>query len=182
VNGELTELAPAQSFEVVSIREPTLPGSPPEVTSDFMREADRLARAVDGSVKALDEMLVQIEAAKLTLKRSTAEPTLHTRTHAIETRAHALRERLAGWELLQYMGERPVPSIRSRVGDATSGNGESAYGPTATQRMSLEIATAEFAEAGMELTRLESDFRELQSDLEDAGVPWTPGRGASLTN
>ena len=31
-----------------------------------------------------------------------------------------------------------------------------------------------FAEAGMELTRLESDFRELQSDLEDAGAD--PGR------
>jgi hypothetical protein len=182
VNGELTELAPAQTFEVVSIREPTLAGSSPEAASGFMREAHRLARAVDGSVKALDEMLVQVEAAKLTLKRSTAEPELHRRTHAIETRARAIRERLAGWELLEYMGERPLPSIRSRVGDATSGNGESAYGPTATQQMSLEIATSEFAEASSDLTRLEGDFRQLQSDLDAAGVPWTPGRGASLTN
>ena len=181
LNGELTELAPAQTFEVVSIREPTLAGSPPDAVSDFMRAADRLARAVDGSVKALDELLVQIEAAKLTLKRSTAEPELHRRAHAIEVRAHTIRERLAGWEMLEYMGERPPPSIKSRVGDATSSHGTSAYGPTATQRTSLEIATVEFGEASIDLTGLEADFRQLQSDLDAAGVPWTPGRGASLS-
>ncbi len=55
----------------------------------------------------------------------------------------------------------------------------SAYGPTPTQADSLRAAESEFATARAELAGLvEEDVRRLHQDLDAAGVPWTPGRGA----
>ena len=179
VDGELVELAPAQSFEVFSIREPALVGAAPDAATQFMLKTDRLRRSVDGSVKALDEVLQQIAAAKLTLKRSTSDPSLYARTNALEKRARDILERLAGWELQNFMGVRAAVSIQARVSDAATAHG-TAYGPTPTHQESLEIAEAEFAEASADLTQLDADYRQLQSDLDAAGVPWTPGRGSPL--
>jgi hypothetical protein len=49
--------------------------------------------------------------------------------------------------------------------------------PTATQRRNLEIARDDFSVLRGELTAfIETDLTRLESDLEAAGAPWTPGR------
>jgi hypothetical protein len=179
LDGELTPLGEPRSFEAVSIREPTLPGAEPGAASAFALRAFELQRANDGAVATIDELIVQLTAVKQTLTRSTADPSLHARAHEIEQRARYLRERLAGWEEQTNMGDAAPVSVKSRISVATRDKVASAYGPTPTQADSLRAAESDFAAARAELAELvEEDVRRLQQDLDAAGVPWTPGRGA----
>ncbi len=81
------------------------------------------------------------------------------------------------------MGDPGPAPISHRLTVASYGAKSSAYGPTATQRRSLEIADEEFAEVGRELDHLiDTEFRNLKNRLDAAGVPWTPGRGVPIAN
>ena len=61
---------------------------------------------------------------------------------------------------------------------AWRGNMGSTYGPTPMHKRQFEIAQEEFAELNGTLTQLlETDLPALETELDAAGVPWTPGRG-----
>ena len=76
-DGVLTDLNQNQSFEVVSIREPTLPGSSQQDRIAFSRRVDEMRRAVSGTRKSIDEVLEQLGAIKEMLKNSTANMDLY---------------------------------------------------------------------------------------------------------
>lgn len=184
VDGKLQDLNQSQTFEVKSIREPTLPGTAQDVRVAFNRQADELRRAVSGSVSAIDELLIALTAIKEATMNSTANVSLYEQANSISQRAQQMRIRLAGNLAREYMGDTtgPVP-ISQRVGAANSGSRSTAYGPTATHKRSLEIADEEFAEVGRALDRLiDTEFRALMNSLDAAGVPWTPGRGVPVAN
>ena len=97
---------------------------------------------------------------------------------ALEREFADLELRLVGDTRRSEMGDPGPVSIRRRLRVAVAGNEVSSYGPTPTHRRSLEIATEQFAEVRAELDRLlELELPALQSRLDAAGVPWTPGRG-----
>ncbi len=53
-----------------------------------------------------------------------------------------------------------------------------AYGPTPSQRTSYEIGKKLYADVVEELTALvDVEYAGLKEALDQAGVPWTPGRG-----
>jgi hypothetical protein len=70
-----------------------------------------------------------------------------------------------------------VPIAR-RLEVVRTGNDASTYGPTATHRESFDIARDDFGRLRNELRQLmQSDLPALEKSLDEAGVPWTPGRG-----
>ncbi len=183
IDGQVEELGQTQSFEVVSIREPTLAGAPQTDRVAFSRRADELDRAVGSSLAALAELDAAIKAIKTTLSRSTSYGELYREAHTMGQRAQRLKDRLVENKMRDEMNDSgPVP-VQQRVNVASSGEYTSLYGPTQTQRRSLAIAEADFGEIGPELdTLIEVEFAALQRKLDAAGVPWTPGRGAGMTN
>jgi len=181
IDGHAESVGAAQTFEVLSIREPTLEkGSQPERVQ-FARQVDELDRAVRGSVSTLDELLVSTGAIKEALGSSTDGGDLYRRTDAVEKQANRLKDRLKQNELRREMGDLgPVPVMR-RLEVAGWGPRSQAYGPTETQRMSLQIAGQDYADIYRELDALiKGEFSALQEALEQAKVPWTPGRGLPL--
>ena len=53
----------------------------------------------------------------------------------------------------------------------------SMHGPTGTQRQQYEIALEEYGEVIDTLKGvIESELPKFQEELENAGIPWTPGR------
>ncbi|HET6278929.1 MAG TPA: glycosyl hydrolase, partial [Candidatus Polarisedimenticolia bacterium] len=180
VDGTLQDLGQRQTFEVVSIRGPALPGSGQEDRVAFSRRVDELKRAAAGSVAALGELDASITAIKKTLTRSTAPAALYDDAHAIGQRAKRLRDRLAASETREAMGDPGPMSVGERIGFSTLEARTSAYGPTITQRRNMEIAERLFAEVRRELDGLEADFAALKESLDAAGVPWTPGRGVPI--
>ena len=184
IDGSLENLDQMQTFEVKSIRQPTLPGSAQNDRVAFSRRVDELSRAVKGSVAAIDEVVIAVDAIKEATLQSTANASLYEEANSISQRAQRLRDRLAADEAREFMGDTtgPVP-ISSRLMAAGFGARSTAYGPTATQLRSLEIADEEFAEVGRALDRLiDTELRALKNKLDAAGVPWTPGRGVPVAN
>ena len=183
VNGVLEDLGHTQLFEVVSVREPTLEGSKQPDRVEFARRVDELKRAVKGSVSAIEELTEDIDAIQETLARSTAAPALYAEATAIEQQARRLRDDLTTNEDRQKMGDPGPVSIDRRLDVAGWGARTTAHGPTATQSANFEIAEAKFVEVGAALDRLiDQDFAALKRKLDEAQVPWTPGRGVPVTN
>jgi photosystem II stability/assembly factor-like uncharacterized protein len=183
IDGELTPLDQDQQFEVVSIREPTLPGTSQEERIAFLRQVDEVQRAVTGTLKSIDEVLEQLAAIKTILENSTADMTLYARANSIQQRLNLQRDRLRGNETRNQFSDPGLMSVRGRLGYAIYNHNANAYGPTQTQRESFAIARDAYSDIGTALTALvDGEYQSLKRDLDAAGVPWTPGRGVLTPN
>jgi photosystem II stability/assembly factor-like uncharacterized protein len=181
IDGRMETVSSPQTFDVVSIREPTLENVTQGQRVQFARRVDELDRAVRGSVATVDELVVATGAIKEKLMSSADSGDLYERTQGIERQAKRLRDRLSQSKLRNNLGDPgPLPVAR-RLEVAGWGAQTQAYGPTETQRISLRIAEQEYAVVYRELEDLvNGQFNALQEALEQAGVPWTPGRGLPL--
>ena len=66
---------------------------------------------------------------------------------------------------------------------ALMGTSFSTYGPAPMHEQSLQIGEADFAGIKSALDRIvDTDMPALREALDDAGVPWTPGRGVPAGN
>jgi photosystem II stability/assembly factor-like uncharacterized protein len=183
LDGELTDLEQRQTFEVVSIREPTLPGSTQQQRIAFSRQTDEMRRAVDGTIKSLDEILLQLVAIEEALENSTANMRIYETANALQQQLMQQRDRLAGNETRSSYSVGGPLSVNARLQHAAYNPNANAYGPTQTQAASLAIAQSAYTEISAELTRLiDAEYAELRSALDAAGVPWTPGRGVLTPN
>ena len=183
IDGQVEELGQTQSFDVVSIRKPTLAESAQPDRVAFLRRADELDRAVRGSAAGIDELVAAIKAIKTTLSRSTSYGELYREANTIGQRAQRLTDRLVQNQVRDEMGDPGLVPVQTRIDSASSGEYTSLYGPTPTQRNSLAIAEADFGEIGPMIDALiDIEFAALKRKLDAAGVPWTPGRGVGIAD
>jgi photosystem II stability/assembly factor-like uncharacterized protein len=178
-DGVLTDLGRSESFEVVPLREGTLPAAPPTEVAAFLAGLDDLDRAVKGATALIAETKRRIEGVQDALMRSTiADAALQAEADALRKRLLALEEDLSGDRRRSRFGDDGPPSIVARLRVAQRGTRSSTYGPSPTHRQSLDIAREGFAALRAGLTRLiETDLPAIERRLEEAGAPWTPGRG-----
>jgi photosystem II stability/assembly factor-like uncharacterized protein len=177
-DGELTPVGAPRTVEVVSIREPTLPGTSQDERVEFARAVEELDGVVDGTVASIDAVVEELTAMKTALGRSTAELSLRARADDLSAALAEQRDLLTGDRMRRRMGDLggPVP-ISQRLSHAGFGGRTNAYGPTPAQRESLRIARAAFAEVDAELSGpIEETLEALRRALDASGVPWTPGR------
>ncbi len=178
VDGVTTPLAGPFDFSVTSMVEQALPGASPEAMTAFARRLDEMERLVGGAKSALERATERMGAIESTLVRSTAEASLIAEAVAYSRQLAGLQERLSGNEQRAYMNESGPVSIERRVDVAIYGTHFSTYGPTPTHERSLQIAEQQFSEFRREFDELlEKQLPAFEEKLNDAGVPWTPGRG-----
>ena len=178
VDGVITDLGQSQSFEVVSIREPTLPGSTQEQRVVFESLVDELNRVADGTVNTIDAVSSELEAVKATLSRSRADPSLYEIADSIQERLLDQRERLAQNATREIFQDWSGVSLQERLWHARFNPSSGAYGPTPAQRESYEIGKRLYGDVVEELSNLvDVEYAGLKEALNKAGVPWTPGRG-----
>ena len=178
VEGEITDLGEAQTFEVVPLRDPVLPGMAPAEMVAALREIAELQRAVTGAAAVVEETATRLSAIREVLQRSTLDDAeLEGEVGDLAERLADLREALDGNEQQGDIGEPTPPSVSRRLFTVGFGNRLSAYGPTPHHLESVRIAEEEFAGIRTRLNRLiEVELPALEKRLEAAGVPWTPGR------
>jgi hypothetical protein len=177
VDGVLTDLGESQTFDVVSIRNPTLPGSTQEQRVVFDSQVSELARAAEGTVKTIDAIVAELAAAKESLLSSTADPSLYEIANSIQQRVQTERDRIAGNPLREPYKEENAMSVVARVAHARYAPSQ-AYGPTPAQRESYRIARDLYENVSRSLSNLvDVEYAGLKVALDAAGVPWSPGRG-----
>ncbi|MGK2927359.1 MAG: hypothetical protein ACSLE2_17220, partial [Lysobacterales bacterium] len=182
VDGQLAELGAAHDFEVKPLLQRGLAGASPEEAVAFTQRLDGLNREVKGAGAALQQLLTEAVAIKDNLLRSPAPQALRDRARALELELLDLQQQLSGNETRSLYNEGGPVSIERRLEVAVLGTFRSTYGPTPTHRRSVEIASETFAGVKTEIARITNDaLPALRSDLDAAGVPWTPGRGVPGT-
>ena len=155
-----------------------LPGSSQQERVAFDRQVDELRRATEGSVKAIDAIVAELDAVKETLANANAERALYTEANGIQQGLKRERTRLAGHGTREQFNDAGPVSVQERLSHARYDADANAYGPTQTQRMSLNIARDVYADVHGALNGLvDGRYESLKNALDRAGVPWTPGRG-----
>ncbi len=178
VDGVLSDLKQSQDFEVVSIREPTLPGSTQEQRVVFESQVDELGRAADGTVNAIDRVSAELDAVKETLVRSRADTSLYEIADSIQERMLAQRDRLAKNDIEAIYQESSDVTLGERLWHARFDASSSAYGPTPLQRESYAIGRRLYDDVVQRLgVLIDGEYEALKQALDLADAPWTPGRG-----
>ncbi len=178
VDGVLTALNQEQSFDVVSIREPTLAGSSQEQRVIFSSQVDELLRAAAGTSEAIDQIVAEIDAIKDVLPTSTADGSMYEIANALQQHLRRQNDRLTGNSTRSSFKDLEGLSVQDRLWHAGFTPGATAYGPTPAQRESYRIARAQYDDVVATLTQpIETGYEALKEALDAAGVPWTPGRG-----
>ena len=179
IDGTLSDTGQSQPFDVVSVRgEPVLPGSSQTERVVFERQADELKRAGDGTVAAIDDIVAELDAVKETLERSTADSSLYASANSIQQRLKAERDRLSDNPQREIYKELGAMSLEARLWHARFSPTHGAYGPTPAQRESLRIGLDLYEDVVTGLTVLiDTEYAALKRAMDEARVPWTPGRG-----
>ncbi len=179
VDGQTELLLEPQSFEVVPIIEPALPRQKRAQTLAFQLRVGQLQRDVVGARQKLTETLRQLDEIEKVVRNSRdLSPEYHDRAQAISLKLLDLQEEFTGDRLRAERSQTiPVP-ILSRVQTALGGTLRQTYGVTKTQREQYEIGRQQFKKTSAALEKvLKKEYQPLLKELDQAGAPWTSGRG-----
>jgi photosystem II stability/assembly factor-like uncharacterized protein len=179
VDGVITQLIAPTPFQVEVLGTSTLPAADRAELLAFQKQVGELQRAVVGAGRAAANAAEEIDFMKRAIEISPqVDLSLEPQARELELRLLDLRERLGGDPTRRRRSESAMPGIQSRIQTVVFGSYSSTSAPTATQRQGYEIAADEFSEILGDLRQIvETDIPALESQLEAAGVPWTPGRG-----
>ena len=176
-DGVITELIPQQSFTTKILNNTTLPAEDQQALFEFKDEVSEFLRVVTGTAKSLSEVNEKLRHISVAIN-NTSGVSSEIIQKIIDLDAHLkdLNRKLNGDYSLQSR-EFPIPpSITSRINTIVNGLWSSTSAPTQTQKSSLNIAKKEFDGVYIAIKRIVEELVDLESELEKAGAPWTPGR------
>ncbi|MFQ5669513.1 MAG: glycosyl hydrolase [Acidobacteriota bacterium] len=178
VDGKTLSLAASQDFSVIPLGAGTMDAAQRRDLYEFERRTARLQRAVLGAVRTLADAQVRLDHIKQALYDTPEiDPSMDSRVRSLERRLKTLRAELAGDRTLQERNEPVPPSLVGRVQRIVEGHWSSTSAPTTTQRQNYDAAAAAFGSLLEKIRELvKEDMGRLETDLETARVPWTPGR------
>jgi photosystem II stability/assembly factor-like uncharacterized protein len=183
INGEMQDTGQQTGIRVKLMRQNSLATASPEDVVAFSKRLDDLLREGSGADSAMKTLLVELGAIKQTLLRSSAASELRGRARALELEVMDLQLQLSGDERRDLANATGPISVQKRINVAQIGTSFSTYGPTPMHQSSLEIGEQQFADIKTALDRIfNSDMPALRQAMDDAGVPWTPGRGVPGSN
>ncbi len=178
VDGVYTDLAGPQSFKAVVLKNTTLPAEDRKALVEFQKKVAELSRAVQGAVRAANDLSKRIDYIKEALHQTpAASKELMSQARAIEDQTAEILRALTGDRTISRRYANQPPSISGRVNTVVWSHWRSTSAPTETMKDQYRIAGEEFEPQLAKLKKLiEVDLKKLEEAMEEAGAPWTPGR------
>jgi hypothetical protein len=173
----ITELAGPVSFEVVRWFEGALPGADLAESAEYGKEIERFNASYTAVTKTFDKAMERVKLMRGVLTRTQLAPgTLDSELHNLNRALVDIDQKLRGNRSKDEVGEKSLPTIRSRYSVASAGT-RSSYGPTPMHKRSLEIAAEQLAEIKIEILKIvNEDIPKMEKALMDAGAPWLDGQ------
>ena len=142
-----------------------------ERTAEFLRRAHGARSEIQRAGDRLRDMRYALGEAPR------SELTLYGSLEQLERTLASLKRELLGDPIREHLNEASSPSILRRLQRIAAGQWDTRQAPTMTQQKSLEIAESSFRVLSKELSIfLDNDLPNIETKLEKAGAPWTPGR------
>jgi photosystem II stability/assembly factor-like uncharacterized protein len=178
INGEQQDTGLSSTITVKVMRQNSLASASAEDVVAFGMRFDTAMRKAGGASAAIETGLKELTAIKQTWPRSGADSSLREQARRLEVKLMDLQLRLEGDERREMAGAQGPASVSHRLGVVQMGTSLSTYGPSPMHTRNLEIAEEEFAIIERDLERIfATELPALRTALDQAGVPWTPGRG-----
>jgi photosystem II stability/assembly factor-like uncharacterized protein len=183
VDGVVTQVGQARSFDVAPIGNATLPPKDSAALLAFQKKTARLLRAALGAVKSLDEAQARVDhLSKALLDTPGADPKLIADARSLDGRIRDLRVSLSGDPTISSRNEPTAPGIVDRVQQIVGGHWGATSDATEVHRRNYDVAASEFGPVLEKVRTLVTvDLVKLESAAEAAGAPWTPGRVPTWT-
>ena len=177
VDGVETQLSAPQKFEVVPLRKGQLTTAAPSEVAAFWREIEAFQNRLSVLTDKMRKAKKRAAAMQISLDRAKVPSgnALNFMAHEIRRELNAIDGELYGSPAKRSIGEPTDPTIQSRLGHVTTGNGRSTYGPTPAHRRSLEIAISEFNELEKRFEKVMGEMGSLEEELERVGAPGVGG-------
>ena len=183
VNGVLRDTGQQTGIKVKLMRQNALAMASPEEVAAFNMRLDDLMRQAGGAESSIKALLSELGAIKETLLRSKASNELRSMARGLELETLELQIQLAGDDVRDLAGDIGPVSVKRRIQVARLGTSFSTYGATPMHLEAVEIGEQKFTGIKSALDRIfGSDMPALRKAMDEAGVPWTPGRGVPAGN
>ncbi len=173
IDGVITELAGPISFTVEKLYNGSLKGSEPKEALAYAEKVTELQKQITAASLKLNKSLKKVDAFQLVVSKTSADNiSLAKNIHSVEQKLYNLDEKLNGSRSKIEVGEKNNPTILYRLDIASKGVSSSTYGPTNTQKKSLEITKKLFAEFEITLSNLvDKEISAIEQALLEAGAP-----------
>ena len=150
-----------------------------EAILEFANKANALSKTVSAASQVASKAQEQIDAIESVIQQSAdLDPELQTELRAIEEKLMDVREKFNGDPTRSRRNEAAYPGFMSRLRTMMQGAMGSTTGPTETHKSQYEIVVEEYEEVIDDLQSiLDEDLPGINEKLDEAGAPWTPGRG-----
>ena len=178
IDGKLETIGEPKTFTTETLGLSTIPEPDRKQLIAFQQKTGRLLRAVLGAAKSAEEAQNRINYLKKAIDETpSADPKLRENARELEQQLTDINIALNGNSVRDKRNEATLPSLRQRVQQIVSGHWSTTAGPTQTHRNQYDETASEFGSVLERLKKLvETDLKSLETQAENAGAPWTPGR------
>lgn len=176
-DGKFTELVSSQEFICKPLNNTVLPAEDKAELDKFNKKVGELTRVIKGTEAYRSEMDVKVAYLKKAIIEGADVPlSYYNRILEIELKLGKINRELNGDNLrARYEGAAPT-SVRDRVELITGALWTTTAAPTTTFIKSYEEAAGQFGSILESIKSIDNDINLLETDLEKAGAPFTPGR------
>ena len=178
--GELTNLADPVEFTCKKLGNTTLPATDYNENVEFAKIVSKLAVAIVGTGRMIDETSSKIENIKQAIYSTPGtSQELMNKARDLGKELEELNFKMSGVQAKASAEETPPSQVplNSRLGTITYTHMGSTSGITTTEKQNYEILKEEFPPVLDALKRIvETDIPALEAELNKIGAPWTPGR------
>lgn len=178
VDGNITELASPQNFEVVPLGEGALKGASYDEMTAFRLEFQAFQQDLKATNNVLATNLKVIDAMGRALsKADNPSNELVAKLYSTKIQLLDLDKAMNGDDTKGEIGEKsdPTPNNAGRLGRTALGN---TYGPTGNHKGAFNRAVEQLAELKVELRKMTDEtIPALEKELKATGAPWIEGQG-----
>ena len=176
-DGKFTELVPPKEFTCKPLGITTLPAENKQALDAFNKKVADLTRAITGADayrKGLVDKLGYLK--KAVIEAADVPDDLFDRVISIGNELTDFNHELNGDPLrAKYEGGTPT-SVKGRVDLITAALWSTTAAPTTTFKESYDAAASKFGELLISLKFIDTEIKQVESELEKYGAPYTPGR------
>lgn len=178
IDGKLTGLSGPQKFEVKALYSGALEGASDDEKMAFKKEFESFKQDHMATSLELDKSVKRIKAMQVAIwKLDKDARELELRIHNTSLQLEELYTLMHGSPSKNEVGEGGPPTPGDRLNVASRGL-VTTYGPTKTQKQSLEAGKSELAKIKQSLEEIiEVNLPGLEKALKEAGAPWIEGEG-----
>jgi hypothetical protein len=176
-DGKITELVPAQAFNIKSLNASSLPPGDKKVLDAFSKKVHELRRASAAADSYRGELNNKVKFMKsAVLSVPDLQSTLTSDINSIDQRLKQVDIKMNGDASIAKREFETLPSINSRISTIEFTLWNSTSTPTQTALQSYEVASKQFSAALTELKSIDAKIHEVETALEQSKAPYTPGR------